>query len=117
MQLTLSPQVLNADISAHYQRDNRVRIENVLPTEQATEISTCLGTQTNYDLAVFHDNKPKNYTTADLQSMGQQKIQALQQQVNENAAKGVGYVYGRKKIEQNSAASPLTDVLKWCVFC
>ena len=113
MDLTLSPQLLEADIASHYQQDLRVRLENVLPAEQAAEVFTHLSSQTKYDMAVFHDSRPQNYTADDLQAMGQENIQQLQQQVNQNASQGIGYVYGRNKIDQHGISSPLTDVIKW----
>ncbi|WP_051275446.1 2OG-Fe(II) oxygenase [Aestuariibacter salexigens] len=113
MELRLSPELVDADIASHYKLDKRVRLENVLPLDQASQLSDYLANKTKYDIATFFDQKPANISTEELNKWGKDKAQEIQRKINQNAAMGIGYVYGRHKIYTTGDDNPLTHTIKW----
>ncbi len=98
---------LSAEQQATLKETGFVRIDNVLASNELERLNQGMS-QAQFDVALTVDGKPKVFSRADFQAMGQSQQRALQQGIQANAAKGIGFVYGRHLIDEASPA-PLRD--------
>jgi len=91
-------------IKKEYQKDQRVRIEHVWPNEVATSIGACLQNETNFSHAYHLKGRSVESSEQEIAAMSQRQQQELTANLFSDAAQGVGFLYGRHMIQQNSPA-------------
>ncbi|WP_105255007.1 2OG-Fe(II) oxygenase [Pseudoalteromonas sp. T1lg75] len=96
-----NPHVLG-EAKAQLQQEGFCRITDVLPTEQAQSLFNELS-KTQYNIALTQDGKPQELSQEQLAAMSSGQRGRLFENIQQHAAKGVGFVYGRHFINEQSA--------------
>ncbi|WP_164078403.1 2OG-Fe(II) oxygenase family protein [Alteromonas facilis] len=96
-----------------YQQDNRAKIENLFEDQQANALHQVLGHELQYDIAITHNNQYMNITQAEWEAFDQKKRQEFLAQAQSNATKGIGFIYGQRKVSKASENATLRDLYTW----
>jgi len=99
-------------IKQQYQVDKRVRIDNVLESSLAQKLCDSVS-KLQYTHAFFQNGVNQSITHQQLHSMSSQNKQRFFKLLYSDAAKGVGFFYGRHQI---SLGSEVDDSLLYKVF-
>ena len=112
MDFQLNPELNLEQITKDFSADHRVQINDLLPVEQAAHLSQCLAEKITYKQAFVVDG---NFGEASLEQLNDLKVEdrdKLLNDVNQQAASGVGFWYERNVIQAND--TELTgDLFKW----
>lgn len=112
MDFQLNPELDVDKISQDYSSEQRVRIKELLPVEQAAHLSKCLAEQTSYRQAFVLGDKYGEASTQELNKLAEEERNRLLNGVTQQAANGVGFWYERSAIQANDEG--LTgDFFKW----
>ncbi len=120
------PELDFAAIHAAYAADQRVRVPAFLTLDSAVACLQALQ-QASYQLAFVSDGKNYALRPAELNALPSAQRQALAQQTQADATKGVGFIYSRCQINGNAEAPPALqqlhawlnspEVLEWVRAC
>ena len=101
-------------IKQQYQVDKRVRIDNVLESSLAEKLCDSVS-KLQYTNAFFQNGVNQSITHQQLHSMSSQNKQRFFKLLYSDAAKGVGFFYGRHEISLGSEVddSLLSKVFDW----
>ncbi len=97
----LNPHVLN-EAKQTLSKTNFCRIKNVFPSEQAKLLKSQLE-KTHFKLALTQNGQPQSYSHEQLSLMTPSQRNAMFTNVHKNAARGIGFMYGRDFITEQSA--------------
>jgi Rps23 Pro-64 3,4-dihydroxylase Tpa1-like proline 4-hydroxylase len=112
MDFQLNPQ-LDLDLIARtYATDRRVRVNQLLPAEQAEALSHYLAEQTSYRHAFVLDGNFGEASDLELRSLPDDDRNRLLQGVLEQAARGVGFWYERRAINLDDQGL-LGELIQW----
>jgi hypothetical protein len=112
MDFQLNPE-LDLDLIARtYAADRRVRVNQLLPLEQAQALSDYLAEQTSYRHAFVLDGNFGEAPDHELRSLPEEDRNRLIQGVLEQAARGVGFWYERRAINPDDTGVP-GKLIKW----
>lgn len=112
MDFQLNPDLDLANITQEYAKERRVRVNELLPVEQAAHLSQCLAEQISYRHAFVLDGKFGEASTEELNNITEQDRNQLLAGVAQQAAEGVGFWYERQalKADDDGLAG---DVFNW----
>ena len=112
MDFQLNPQLDLDLIASTYVTDRRVRVTQLLPTEQAQALSQYLAEQTSYRHAFVLDGNFGEVSGHELRSLPEEDRNRLIQGVLEQASRGVGFWYERRAINLDDKGL-LGDLISW----
>ena len=112
MQFSISPSLDTKKIHHEFIQDGRVQINDIMPIEQIDSIYKVLHENITFDQAVTLNNQAKLLRRKDIASLGQHGINNLMRQVYQNAAKGIGFWYGRAPDSERNN-SILAEFERW----
>jgi SM-20-related protein len=87
-----------------------VRINNFLESEDASLLSDFVRSQVEFTNAFFIDNENKEASDKQIGELSAEQRRSLYMSIYQNAAQGVGFLYGRQKINDTSD-EPLKELL------
>jgi Rps23 Pro-64 3,4-dihydroxylase Tpa1-like proline 4-hydroxylase len=101
-------------IQRDYQIDNRIRIQNVLTEDGANELGHYLHNSVTYQNVYHRDGQNKLLSHQQIAMMSQQQKQSFFNSLYDNAAKGIGFYYGKKEITLDEPAKSICrQTLGW----
>jgi len=112
MEFHLNPELDLSVLSAYYAADKRVRINQLLPEEQALALSQYLAEQADYRHAFVLDGNFGEASDLELRSLPEDDRNRLLTSVLEQAARGVGFWYERRAINLDDKGL-LGDLIRW----
>ncbi|MFT4938839.1 MAG: SM-20-related protein [Paraglaciecola sp.] len=89
-------------IKTDYQIDQRTRIVNVWQNDAAESVRECLEKRTQFSHAYTTNGRPVESSDQEMAGMSQQQRAELSASISRDASQGVGFLYGRHMIQQNS---------------
>lgn len=90
------PSDLNVEfIKSEFSIDNRVQIPNIISKDLALDFFDFLQKEVTYDQALILNNRAELLSLKKMKSLKQTEFKALINNVYDNAAKGIGFWYGR----------------------
>ena len=114
MQITFHPDINVAAINAEYQHDKRVRVQSLIPMVQAEQIYTSLSKETPYSLALLRNGRPTTLADNEWKQLPADQKQSIHTETMQNAAKGVGFIYGRYQLSNQRESIPnLAALHQW----
>ena len=102
MQFNINPEFDVAGCTSEYAQQNKARLKDFLPEDQAIKLTEAVHNKGNYEQAFFLDNEYRQSTYEQLQALSAEERQELMKQVYEQGARGVGFWYGREAISDAS---------------
>ena len=97
-----------------FQHDARTRITSVFDQELAKQLNTHLSKEVSYINAFTQNGQAGTASNDEMRSWSREKQQSFAQALYSDAAKGVGFYYGRHKVEKDSqSTSLLQQVFTW----
>lgn len=112
MTFNINPNLDLEKITQDYAIDSRVRINDVLPQDQAELLSQCLATLTGYRHAFVLDGKYGEASDNDLRAMQAQDRNQFITDIMTQAAKGVGFWYERHQVTSDDEGM-LGQLFNW----
>ncbi|MBF7072438.1 2OG-Fe(II) oxygenase [Glaciecola sp. MH2013] len=117
MPLSIESPVIDANeahkFEAHYSSKQRFRIPGFLAPSSATRIATVVKEIRDYELVFFAGNENKAVRESELRKHSDETRGNLQAQIFQNAANGVGFLYGRHPIIEGEKQAPLLEFKQW----
>lgn len=110
VQLAL-PQLNVTDLQQQFQSQGRINISGVWQGDAPQQLAACLATQTAFNSAFYVDNRFQSVPDDKLRQMEPTQARQLQQKILQNAAQGVGFLYGQHLVDR-PAPQPTADLLK-----
>ena len=98
MQVSFHPNINLAQISTEFANDQRVRVQSLIPMDQAEQMFNSLTNEVPYSIALIRDNRPTTLTDTEWRNLPAQQKQAIHTETMRNASKGVGFIYGRYQL-------------------
>ncbi len=97
-----------------YQENNIVRIENVLEAKTCAQLQKVVSSDIEFSSAFVHNGRVVTATDRELAALSESNKQNVQREIYENAGKGVGFVYGTYKVNQEPQVnSTLSRFHQW----
>lgn len=112
MNIHLNPDLDIDKISQNYSSELRVRINHLLPVDQAQALSQCLAEQVNYKHAFVLDNNYGEVSDEQLDNLPEKDRDQLLNGILAQAAQGVGFWYERHAIKAE-APGLAGDLFQW----
>ena len=91
--IALNPDLDEVGLRERFDATSRVQIKDALHPDTAERLYSCLTQEMPWLLAYNEDRAPKYLQPAEMASMGPQQLNALMQQIFQNAARGFQFVY------------------------
>jgi Rps23 Pro-64 3,4-dihydroxylase Tpa1-like proline 4-hydroxylase len=117
MELSLNPEVDFEQAKQTYLDTQKTRVPNLLPIKLAEEIAVKLANELDYVNAYYDEEKYHTISQQDLLNLNKEEQHALSERIYTNAARGIGYIFGRHSIlidEVRSQKSQFAqDILRW----
>lgn len=98
MQVSFHPNTNLAEINNEFAKDQRVRIQSLIPMDQAEQMFNSLTNEVPYSIALIRDNRPIALSDSEWRNLPAQQKQAIHNETMLNASKGVGFIYGRYQL-------------------
>lgn len=111
MEFTLNSRSDIEQLSEHFRQNKVVRVSDFLAKKDADALSTCVQQNKDFTNAFFLNGSNQELTDQKISALPRHEQQNLIRSIHQSAAQGVGFLYGRKKIEPYSQPS-LTAELK-----
>ncbi|MAJ68697.1 MAG: proline hydroxylase [Alteromonadaceae bacterium] len=114
LQITFHPEINFEAISAEYQHDKRVRVQSLIPMDQAEQVYNSLSKEAPYKLALLRDGRPTTLADNEWKQLPDNQKQRIHTETMQNAAKGVGFIYGRYQLSnQKEPIANLAALHQW----
>ena len=104
MTILLNNHLSNDELARDFETNGIVRLFDFLQPESANELSRFLHSDINYDNAFYLEGSNRQASDEDIAKLPPQTRQQLYRDIYKIAAKGQGFLYGRHKVENDSAA-------------
>ena len=98
----LNPDLDIGALAADWRVDERLRIADILPSDYADEMRLTLEKQVQFNVVLARDGKMAAIAPEQLNQLSQENRQQLQQQMMQDAQKGVGYFYHGHHLNQTT---------------
>ncbi|WP_018984577.1 2OG-Fe(II) oxygenase family protein [Salinimonas chungwhensis] len=85
----------------------RLRVTSVLSAETSKSLSTTLQQDVSFETALFFENQNVMLSDEAWSQLPDKRKREIRQQIMANAADGKGFIYGRKKVDENEQNSAL----------
>ncbi|MCG7811881.1 hypothetical protein MI353_03810, partial [Alteromonas sp. MCA-1] len=91
----MNSQLYQADIKAAFDKERKVRVKSFLTQEYAEKLLLSLTNDVPFEMALVRGGRYESISQSAWKAMDNQAKQAVNTEVMSNAAKGIGFVYGR----------------------
>ena len=108
----LSSQLLASPPSELYSKDQRHRIEGVLIHSEAASLYTALSSQIEYETAFVSNGDNYSIPFAEWKKLSTQQPDVVNH-IYQQASRGVGYIYGKRKVDESSSNEALRKFYLW----
>ncbi len=98
------------ELSAQFANDGRLQIRNALSETLATALSRAMA-EVDYELAFTDGTQSRTLDRAALAAMSPSEQQQLMEKVQQQAAQGIGYLYGRRSAQPSTTSSTAAQTL------
>lgn len=95
-----NPQIVLSDLRDLYKKE-KLRIQSILDHESSKSLSNALQHEIEFETAVYFDKQNRMLSDKAWSALPQTQKQSISKQIMNNAANGTGFIYGRKKIDQD----------------
>ncbi|GLX83228.1 2OG-Fe(II) oxygenase [Thalassotalea eurytherma] len=95
-----------AKLTEHFNEHGYVRVDNFLSVDDADALADFYKNSCKFTNAFFTDNHNREATDEQIGALSLEKKRGLYQAIQQNAAKGIGFLYGRKKVEVTDTDLP-----------
>lgn len=102
-----------AEIKKAYQQDNRAKIESFFVPEDAQAVSQAIQSIRDFHLVFNVGNENKAVLESELRKHDDDTRQKLQSEIHQNAARGIGFLYGRHQLDAEHANPILKNTIDW----
>ncbi len=109
----MNPSLDKDVICATFRKEGKVRVKNFLNRDDAGKLLLCLHNDIAYNLTLVSNDKYQSYTEAQWRDMEANKKNTLNHEVMTNAAKGIGFVYGRHAVKADESNELLKRFYDW----
>lgn len=89
----INPELDIEQLHRQFAQDNRLRIKNILRTEQAESLHSLCKTETPFNTNFFVDGQFHSKSEQQMSELGAAQRQRMGQAINQDAARGVGFLY------------------------
>jgi Rps23 Pro-64 3,4-dihydroxylase Tpa1-like proline 4-hydroxylase len=96
-----------------FSQSNKCRLANFFELEDANSLSQAVQNIREYDLVFHAGGENKAVPEAELRKHSDETRQQLQAEIFENAAKGIGFLYGRRLVQKDDENQKLRQVFEW----
>lgn len=96
-----------------FAESNKCRLANFLELEDAKNLSQALQSIREFDLVFHAGGENKAVAETELRKHSDETRQQLQAEIFGNAAKGIGFLYGRRVIQKEDENLRLRKVIEW----
>lgn len=112
--MTIINTINTARLTENYANDNRARLDGLLNDEFAIALTRQISGSLGFTNAYMANGQYATISDEQLKAMQPEQRQAFFKQLYQQAAQGVGFFYGRHKLEKtDDAASPSQQVMAW----
>jgi len=112
MKFNINPDLDLNRLSQEYAEDQRIRIDDFLPVDQAKSLSRILAEFKHYRHAFVHNGKFGEASETELQALTSSDRQTFYNDIMKQAANGVGFWYGRHQLS-SSTEGELGALFQW----
>jgi Rps23 Pro-64 3,4-dihydroxylase Tpa1-like proline 4-hydroxylase len=102
-----------AAVAEVFSESNKCRLANFLELDEAKALSQELQAIREFDLVFFAGGENKAVPEVELRKHSDETRQQLQSEIFGNAAKGIGFLYGRRVITKDDQNQKLRQVIEW----
>ena len=112
--MTIINTINTAQLTQTYANDSRARLEGLLQEQFAVELTKQISSSLGFTNAYMANGQYSTISDEQLKAMQPQQRQAFFKQLYQNASQGVGFFYGRHKLDEtNDLTSPSQQVMAW----
>jgi Rps23 Pro-64 3,4-dihydroxylase Tpa1-like proline 4-hydroxylase len=108
----LDPQIDIPSLKSEYQKDQRIRIDNFLTSEFATEVADSVSKDLKYDYIYLSKDKNQVVPEEQMMAMDLTARQELQTELMQQASRGVGFLYAGYKMQGDKVDAAPTPLKK-----
>ena len=109
MEVFFNPTVDLTQYKRGFGINKRVRISDFLDISKAKALSKTLCEDIQFNTALFHEGKNVELTNEQWNSLTDKQKQSVYCQLMTNAASGIGFIYGRRKVQIDDPVSDLSN--------
>lgn len=111
--ISMNPSLDRGEIKAIFDKEGKVKIKNFLNRDDAGKLLLCLHNDITYNLSLVSNDKYHSYSEAQWRDMDTTEKNAINHEVMTNAAKGIGFVYGRHAVKSDETNELLKAFYNW----
>lgn len=112
MQFSLNANLNTDTLSNEFKLDKRVQVPQIVQDQQLNALFKCMHNELSYDQALIMNNQAQLMPLSTFKSLEQAEAKQLVKNVYEQAARGVGFWYGRAP-ESEKTKPLLIEFKKW----
>ena len=109
----MNSQLSQADVKASFDKERKVRIKNFLTQEHAEKLLLSLTNDVPFEMALVRGGRYESISQSAWKAMDNQAKQAINTEVMSNAAKGIGFVYGRHLVTSTERIAQMSKFYDW----
>lgn len=102
-----------AAVAEVFSESHKCRLANFLELDDAQALSKEVQGLREFDLVFYAGGENKAVPEIDLRKHSDETRQQLQSEIFGNAAKGIGFLYGRRVIQKDDQNQKLRQVIEW----
>ncbi|GMM68478.1 MAG: 2OG-Fe(II) oxygenase family protein [Pseudomonadota bacterium] len=109
----MNSQLSQADVKASFDKERKVRVKSFLTQDHAEQLLLSLTNEVPFEMALVRGGRYESISQSAWKAMDNQAKQAVNTEVMSNAAKGIGFVYGRHLVTSTERIAQMSKFYDW----
>lgn len=109
----MNVELSNTDIKTSFNKDRKVRVKQFLSHEHAEQLLLSLSSEVKFEMALVRGGRYESISQSAWMAMDNESKKAVNDEVMSNAAKGIGFVYGRHLVTTTERNATLSKFHSW----
>ncbi len=109
----MNVELSHADIKASFNKDRKVRVKQFMLHEFAEQLLLSLSNEVKFEMALVRGGRYESISQSSWMAMDNESKKSVNDEVMSNAAKGVGFVYGRHLVTTTERNATLSKFHSW----